>query len=295
MGARHRHLDDRPDHAGGPGHAGQGARAVCQGQAPRPRRSDRAPGCRGLRLSRPRARRGGGSQRHRHPRGQRRHRIPQRPHQPGRQAGRHQVRDRGRRRRGRHGDRPRRLPGRGLPAGLRRDRRGSAGLRMPPRPGQPRRHRRPGHQSAPQGDPRDRRTGHAGQRAPRVLAGHAGRRRFHQDLDRQGRPGRDAPGDPGHARGGPRLPRGARPPGRRQGGRRHPHRQGRHPVSGPGQRDRGGGLAGPALVPTGCLRPAQRPAHAADQARHRPLFRSGLLHAGFTCPATPAGAQVRAG
>src|SRR6201996_3652968 len=32
-------------------------------------------------------------------------------------------------RRGRHGDRPRRLPGRGLPAGLRRDRRGQAGLR----------------------------------------------------------------------------------------------------------------------------------------------------------------------
>ena len=40
---------------------------------------------------------------------------------------------------------------------------------------------------APQGDPGDRRAGHLRQRAPRVLAGHARRRRLHQDLDRQDR------------------------------------------------------------------------------------------------------------
>ena len=60
--------------------------------------------------------------------------------------------------------------------------------------------------SAPQGDPGDRRAGHAGQRAAGVLAGHAGRGRLHQDLDRQGHPGRDAAGDPGHAGGRARLP-----------------------------------------------------------------------------------------
>ena len=40
---------------------------------------------------------------------------------------------------------------------------------------------------APQGDPRDRRARHLRQRAARVLAGDAGRRRLHQDLDRQDR------------------------------------------------------------------------------------------------------------
>ena len=39
---------------------------------------------------------------------------------------------------------------------------------------------------APQGDPGDRRAGHAGQRGPGLVAGHAVRRGLHQDLDRQG-------------------------------------------------------------------------------------------------------------
>jgi deoxyribose-phosphate aldolase len=71
---------------------------------------------------------------------------------------------------------------------------------------------RPG---APEGDPGDRRAGHVRQRAPRLLAGDAGRRRLHQDLDRQGQPGRDPAGDAGDARGGARLPRPRqRPQGR---------------------------------------------------------------------------------
>jgi len=77
------------------------------------------------------------------------------------------------------------------------------------------------------------------------------------------------------------LPGRARPPGRRQAGRRHPHRQGRRPVPGPGQRDGGGGLARSPVVPPRRLQPAERPAHAADQARHRPLLRPRLLHPGL--------------
>ena len=55
---------------------------------------------------------------------------------------------------------------------------------------------------APQGHPGDRRAGHLRQRAARLLARHAGRRRLHQDLHRQG-PGRGHPaGDAGDAGGG---------------------------------------------------------------------------------------------
>ncbi len=70
--------------------------------------------------------------------------------------------------------------------------------------------------------------------------------------------------------------------GRRQAGRRHPHRQGRHQVPGPGQRDGGGGLAGSPVVPLRRLQPAERPAHAADQDDDRPLLGSRLLHPGLS-------------
>ena len=50
-----------------------------------------------------------------------------------------------------------------------------------------------GSRCSPQGDLGDRRAGHAGQRAAGVLAGHAGRRRLHQDLDRQGHPAATLP------------------------------------------------------------------------------------------------------
>ncbi len=54
----------------------------------------------------------------------------------------------------------------------------------------------------------------------------------------------------------------------------HQHGQGRDQVPGHGQRDRGRGLADPGVVPLRRLAAAQRPAHAAHQADHRPLLRS---------------------
>ena len=165
--------DGRPDHAGGRRHPRQGRGPVRQGHAPRSGRPDRAAVaavCVYPTWWRRRQGRAGGQRRGR---GQRRHRVPVRaglarasslPTRP--------RRGRRRRRRDRHGHRPRRVPGRALRAGLRRDRRGQGGLR----------HR------APEGDPGDRRAGHARQRPARVLAGDAGRRRLHQDLDRQGQP-----------------------------------------------------------------------------------------------------------
>ena len=194
LGDRPGDLDDRPDHARGRGHAGQGARAVRQGAAARPGRPDRPAGRRGLRLPRHGAasppRRCAGSGVH----------VASVatafPSRPGaaRRSSSPTPRDavRGRRRRDRHGDRPRRVPGRPLPRGLRRDR-GRQG--------------RPAATRAPQGDPRDRRAGHLRQRPARLLAGDARRRRLHQDLDRQGRAGGDAAGHAGDARGGARLPR----------------------------------------------------------------------------------------
>ena len=134
--------------------------------------------------------------------------------------------------RDRHGHRPRRVPLRSLRTRLRRDRRGQGGV-------QPRRRQlRP-----PQGDPRDRRAQHLRQRAPRILAGDPRRRRLHQDLHRQGGPGRDPPGHPAHARGRARLvpPHGRE--GRRQAGRRHPLVQGRDQVPGDRRRDRRRGVA----------------------------------------------------
>ena len=105
-----------------------------------------------------------------------RDRVPVRPVAARRQARRRARGGRARRRRDRHGDRPRRLPLRPLREGLRRDRQGEGGLRR----------------RAPEGDPRDRRARHLRQRAPRLAARDGRGRRLHQDLDRQGQPGRDA-------------------------------------------------------------------------------------------------------
>ena len=92
--------------------------------------------------------------------------------QPAGQARRHPRRGRGRRRRDRHGHRPRRVPVRRLPHGVPRDRRG-------PRPASA------GRPAPAQGDHGDRRARHLRQRPPRLLAVDAGRRRLHQDLHRQ--------------------------------------------------------------------------------------------------------------
>ena len=88
---------------------------------------------------------------------------------------------------------------------------------------------------------------------------------------------RDAAGRAGDAGRRARLCRGDWPPGRRQGGRRDPHRQGRHPLPGAGAGDRRAGVAQPGTVPHRRIQPAQRPAHAAPQAAHRRLRRPRLF------------------
>ena len=84
-----------------------------------------------------------------------------------------------------------------LPGGLRGDRRGQGGLRQAD--GRARTSRSSSRPASCQTYDNVRRAS---------LAGDAGRRRLHQDLHRQGAAGRHAAGHPGHARGGPRLPRG---------------------------------------------------------------------------------------
>ena len=78
-----------------------------------------------------------------------------------------------------------RVPRRRLPDRVRGDRRGQGCLRRHPS----------------QGHPRDRRARDLRQRPARVDPGDGRRRRLHQDLDRQGHAGGDAPGHAGHARG----------------------------------------------------------------------------------------------
>ena len=169
VGDRHGHLDGRPDHAGGRRHPRQGALPGRQG--PRPDPSD--PSCPpvaavcvyGDLAGVAREALGGTGL----------HVAAVATAFPSGRASRAvkiadvQGRRRERRRRDRHGHRPRRLPHRPLPRRLRGDRRRQGGLRGRP----------------PQGHPRDRRAGHPRQRPPRLLAGDARRRRLHQDLHRQ--------------------------------------------------------------------------------------------------------------
>ena len=72
-----------------------------------------------------------------------------------------------------------------------------------------------------EGDPRHRRPEDAAQRRQGLDGLHDGRRRFHQDLDRQGRRQRHAARDAGHGAHDPRLSRADRLQGRLQAGRRH--------------------------------------------------------------------------
>src|SRR4051794_10413571 len=113
------------------------------------------------------------------------------------------------------------------------------------------------------------------------MAGDARRGALHQDLDREDAARGDPAGHRGDARGGPRLPGGDRPDGRREAGRWHPLLQGRDQAPGHGQRDRRQRLARPGLVPLRCVDPAKRPADAAHQDADRPLLRSRLLHPGL--------------
>ena len=169
LGARARDPLLRPDDARGPGHAGQGRRALLEGDPARPERPERSVGRRRLRLSEPRRDREGAPRGHRRQGRERRDVLPVRPGAARRQAARRRGRRRAGRRRGRHGDRPRRVPLGPLREGLRRDRAGQGSVRR----------------RAPEGDPRGRRARHLRQRAPRLAARDGGRRRLHQDLHRQ--------------------------------------------------------------------------------------------------------------
>ena len=110
VGHRHRHLDDRPHHPRGRRHPRQGARPGRQGPRARPERPDHPAPRRRLRLRRHgRHGQGGPRQQRRQGRG-RRHGVPQRPREPAGQARRRRGCRQGRRRRDRHGHRPRRVP-----------------------------------------------------------------------------------------------------------------------------------------------------------------------------------------
>ena len=138
----------------------------------------RDPPGRGLRLSPLRRHRRRGGQGHRHPCRRRLHRLPARAC-----AARHAPagdRSLGRRRRRRDRRRHPARPGvrRALAGALRRDRRHARRLRR----------------GASEGHPRHRRPGDTAQRHAGLDGGDDGRRRFRQDLDRQGERQRDAAG-----------------------------------------------------------------------------------------------------
>ena len=195
---RPRDPDGRPDHARGPGHPRQGPRARRQGDAPRPGRPDlpdRPPPCASTPTwSRPPRRCSATAACNvaavatAFPSGRAALDIKLADTRDAVEAGADEI--------DMVIDRGAFLSGRYL-RGLRRDRRGPRGLRPPGRQQRP-----------PQGDLRDRRAADLRQRPPRQLAGDDGRRPLHQDLHRQGAARRDAAGHAGHARGGPRLPRG---------------------------------------------------------------------------------------
>ena len=126
---------------------------------PDPDRPERPVGRRGLRLPEPRAGRRRAARRERRQGRLGRDRVPVGPEPARRQGARGRGGGRARRRRDRHGDRPRRVPLRPLRARLRRDRAGEGGLRR----------------GAPEGDPRGLRARHLRQRPPRLAARDGGR------------------------------------------------------------------------------------------------------------------------
>ena len=155
-----------------------------------------------------------------------------------------------RRRRDRHGHLARGLPARRRRARDGRDRARQGGLRR----------------RAPEGDPRDRRARLLRPRPPRLDARDGGRRRLHQDLDRQGRQRRDAGRHARDARGGPRLRRAHRAAGRHEGRRRRLDHQGGAAHARAGQGDAGRRVADARPLPHRRLVAAQRPADAVRQA-----------------------------
>ena len=185
---------DGPHHSRGPGHAGKDRRTDVEGDPTRSLGRQRSVRRSSVRLPEPGPRCGRASARIERQGGVGRDGVSLGPDPDGREGGRG---SRGRRdgcRRGRHGDRPRRVPLRALRQGVRRDRPGQGGLRRRPL----------------EGDPRGRRARDLRQRPPRFAARDGRGRRLHQDLDGEAATGRDPAGHARHARGDPRRPRGDR-------------------------------------------------------------------------------------
>ena len=194
-----------------PGRSRRSARRRC-GRTPATPRSRRSPPSACIRTSsRSRSATARGLGRQGRLRGDR---VPVGPVAARRQARRRPGRRRARRRRDRHGDRPRRVPLRPLREGVRRDRAGEGSVRRAP----------------PQGDSRDGRARHVRQRAPRLAARDGGRRRLHQDVDRQDQSRRHAARHALHARGDPRRPRRDGPHRRHEAGGRDSHCEAGDPV-----------------------------------------------------------------
>src|SRR5438309_755591 len=131
---------------------------------------------------------------------------------------------------------------------------------------------------APQGDPGDGRARHLRRSAPREHPRHGGRRRFHQDLDRQGAAGCDAPRRARDDGVDPRLRPRDGSAGRLQGRGGNSHRQASHCLSRVDVRDIGSGLDDSRPAATRRVDAAQRCADAGRQGAHRRLPVPGLLH-----------------
>src|SRR5437660_367962 len=131
---------------------------------------------------------------------------------------------------------------------------------------------------APQGDPGDGRARHLRRRAPREHPRHGGRRRFHQDLDRQGAAGCDAPRRARDDGVDPRLRPRDGSAGRLQGRGGNSHRQAGHCLSRVDIRDIGSGLDDSRPAATRRVDAAQRRADADRQGAYRRLPVRRLLH-----------------
>ena len=240
-------LHDRPHHARGRRHPGQGPLAVRQGPAARPDRPHHAL------VRRRSASTATWSPTAREALGDSGIHVaavatafPSRPREHAGQARRHGRRRRRRRRRDRHGHRPRRVPRRATTSTVfeeivavkeacRRPDGHDAHLKVIMETG-------------------ELVTYDNVRRASYLVD--AGRRRLHQDVHRQGAARRDPAGDAHHARGGARLAGVHRRAGRGEAGRWHPDEQGRVKYLVHGQRDRRRRLDRPATgsgsVPPAC-------------------------------------------
>src|SRR5581483_10934920 len=265
--------DDGSDDARGRGHGREGRGPVVEGRPARPGRARDSLRGRPLRLPEPRTVRGRAASRHRRQGGLRRNGVPVRAGAARREAPRGRGGRRDGRGRGRHGDRPRRVPLRPLREGLRRGRAREGGVRR----------------RAPEGDPRGRRARDVRQRAPGIAAGDGGWRRLRQYVDREAASRGDAAGDAVHARGDPGRPRRDRAGGRDEAGGRDPAGEAGGPVPRPDLRDARPRLADARPLPPRRLVAPERRPDSAPQGEDGPLPEPGLLHGRLSLAMPSAG------